>query len=67
LTIDETIEIPIQINGKNRAKINVPQDISEDELEQAARNEPRMAELLEGKQIVKTVVVLGRLVNFVVK
>jgi leucyl-tRNA synthetase len=61
------VEIPLQINGKLRAKMTVPADCSPEELEQAARSHDRLAELLEGKQIVKAVVVPGRMVNFVVK
>lgn len=61
------VEIPLQINGKLRAKMTVPADCSSEELEQAARSHDRLAELLEGKQIVKAVVVPGRMVNFVVK
>ncbi|MFN7843030.1 MAG: leucine--tRNA ligase [Pirellula sp.] len=61
------IEIPLQINGKIRAKIVVAADATQEQLEQAARNHERITELLEGKQIVKAIVVPGRMVNFVVK
>ena len=61
------IEVPLQVNGKVRAKVTVPAGCTEAELEQAARNHDRLVELLEGKQIVKVVVVAGRMVNFVVK
>ena len=63
----DTIEVPLQINGKIRAKIVLPANSSQEELEQAARNHERITELLEGKQIVKAIVVPGRLVNFVVR
>lgn len=61
------IEVPLQINGKLRAKVVVPADCNQAQLEEAARNHERINELLEGKQIVKAIVVPGRLVNFVVK
>ena len=61
------IEVPLQINGKIRAKIVVAADATQEQLEQAARNHERITELLEGKQIVKAIVVPGRMVNFVVK
>jgi leucyl-tRNA synthetase len=64
---EESVEVPVQISGKVRAKVNVPTDCSTSDLEAAARAEPRIAELLAGKQIVKVVVVPGRLVNFVVR
>jgi leucyl-tRNA synthetase len=67
LTIDESVEIPVQINGKLRSKLVVPREISSQQLEELARAEARIAELLAGKQIVKTVVVPGRMVNFVIK
>ncbi len=67
LARDESIEIPVQISGKVRVKITVPADVSREQLEQSARNDERVQQLLQGKQVVKTVVVPGRLVNFVVK
>ncbi|MBM4005258.1 MAG: leucine--tRNA ligase [Planctomycetes bacterium] len=66
-TRDTSIEVPVQICGKLRSKISVPADCSPDDLETAARADARIAELLAGKQIVKSIVVPGRLVNFVVK
>ena len=67
LTRDETIEVPIQIKGKVRAKVQVPADIDKNGLLEVAKADERIQELLEGKTIVKEVVVPGRLVNFVVK
>ena len=64
---EKTIEVPVQILGKLRARVVVPAEIDRAALEAAARAEPRIAELLSGKQIVKTIVVPGRLVNFVTK
>ena len=64
---DDTVEIPVQILGKLRGKVVVPADSPADALEAAARADSRIAELLAGKQVVKVVVVPGRLVNFVVK
>ena len=65
LTVDSTVEIPVQIKGKVRAKITVPHDISKDDLEEAARSDERIKELLAGKEVRKVIVVPGRLVNFV--
>jgi leucyl-tRNA synthetase len=67
LTRATEVEIPLQINGKLRAKIIVPADCDAAGLEKAARNHERINELLEGKQIAKAIVVPGRMVNFVVK
>ncbi len=67
LAKENSIEIPVQINGKLRAKLNVASDATEEQIKAAALADPRIAELLAGKQIVKIVVVPGRLVNIVVK
>jgi len=61
------IEVPLQINGKVRAKVVIAAGCSAEDLEKAARNHERIAELLEGKLIVKAIVVPGRMVNFVAK
>lgn len=65
--IESTIEIPIQIKGKVKSRISVAADISKDDLQQAAQNDEKMQELLAGSEIVKVIVVPGRLVNFVTK
>jgi leucyl-tRNA synthetase len=67
LTKDASIEIPVQILGKLRGKVVVPADSDQATLIAAARADSRIAELLKGKEIVKTIVVPGKLVNFVVK
>jgi leucyl-tRNA synthetase len=67
LTQDAMIEIPIQVLGKVRGKILVPADISQAELLSTARADAKVSPWLDGKQIVKEIVVPGRLVNFVVK
>ena len=64
---DRLIEIPVQINGKLRGRIMVAPDIDREKLAEVAQSDPRIAALLAEKQIVKTVVVPGRMVNFVVK
>lgn len=66
LTVDAKVEIPVQINGKNRSKIVVPRGISIADLELAAKSDERIVELLAGKTIRKAIVVPDRLVNFVV-
>ncbi len=64
---EDTVEIPIQINGKLRGKISVSADADKAALEAAARGDAKIAELLAGKTVVKSIVVPGRMVNFVVK
>ena len=66
LAKEDSIEVPVQVNGKVRAKINVPADADAAQT-RSRRRRRRVAEHLAGKQIVKIVVVPGRLVNIVVK
>ncbi len=61
------IEIPIQVNGKVRGRVTVPAESTQAELERLAQSDSHILELLAGKQIVKVIVVPGRLVNIVVK
>lgn len=67
LLVEDSIEIPVQIKGKVRSKVMVPADADQQTIEKLARDDQRVAELLDGKEVVKTVVVPGRLVNFVTK
>ena len=64
---EDTVEVPVQVNGKLRARITVPAEANKEAMEQAARADERIAELLRGKNVVKVIVVPGRMVNFVVK
>ncbi|MEK6259241.1 MAG: leucine--tRNA ligase [Planctomycetota bacterium] len=65
--IETEVEIPVQINGKLRGKVKVPVNADQPTLEAAAKSDATIASQLEGKTIVKTVVIPGRMVNFVVK
>jgi leucyl-tRNA synthetase len=67
LAKEDTIDIPVQINGKVRSKITVPPDADEAQLKAAALADPRISELTTGKTIANVIVVSGRLVNIVVK
>jgi leucyl-tRNA synthetase len=67
LTQDQTVEIPVQIKGKLRAKIQVPADATKEAIESAAREEPRVQEILADQTVVKVIVVPGRMVNFVTR
>jgi leucyl-tRNA synthetase len=67
LAREETLEIPVQVNGKLRSKVTVANGSSKEEQEAAAMADDRIRQLIGGKQIVKTVVVPGKLINVVVK
>jgi leucyl-tRNA synthetase len=64
---EDNVEVPVQVNGKLRARVTVALGLGAAETEQAARADARVAELLAGQTVVKVVVVPGRMVNFVVK
>ena len=64
---DDTVEVPVQINGKVKARIDVAADASKDDLEAAALADERVAALVDGKNVVKVIAIPGRMVNLVVK
>jgi leucyl-tRNA synthetase len=66
LTKEDTIEVPVQVNGKLRSKVTVPADADQAALESAARADERIRSLIEGKQVRKVIVVPKKLVNIVV-
>ena len=65
--VDQTIQIVVQINGKVRAKLDVPAEIPQEEALDAAKADARVQELIAGKTVVKEIYVKGKLVNLVVK
>ena len=67
LTVDASVEIPVQIMGKLRSKIMVARGTSKDDLLALAKADPKIAELLAGKTILKEIAVPDRMVNFVAK
>jgi len=64
---DDTVTLSISFNGKTRFTLDFPADAEKDTIGQAALQAPQAAKYLEGKQIVKVIVVPGRIVNIVVK
>jgi leucyl-tRNA synthetase len=62
----ETFELVVQVNGRVRGRVEVPAGLDEDELVARARELPRVAAHLDGKEPKKAIVVPGRLVNLVV-
>jgi len=67
LAKDEEITLVIQVNGKLRARINVPVSITEAEAKKLALESQRVKAHTEGKKLLKTIYVPGRLVNLVVR
>ena len=65
LLVEDTVEIPVQINGKIRDKMVVAKDSSREQLEEMAMKLEKIASQIAGKQVKKVVVVPGKLVNIV--
>ncbi|HLQ72839.1 MAG TPA: leucine--tRNA ligase [Bacillota bacterium] len=65
--VEDEVEIVVQVMGRVRSKISVPKDISKDELEKTALSDEKIQEWIEGKNIMKVIVVPGKLVNIVAK
>jgi leucyl-tRNA synthetase len=67
LAREEEIEVPVQINGKLRTVIRVAADADQEALRDAALADEKIKTATAGKQIVKAIIVPGKLVNLVVK
>lgn len=65
--VDDEIEVPVQINGKVKARVMVPADADQATVVGIAKEDERIAELTAGKNVVKEIYVPGRMVNLVVK
>ena len=66
-TVDNTVEVALQVNGKLRGTVWVAKDISKDDLLATAKADEKVASMIDGKTIVKEIVVPGKIVNIVVK
>jgi leucyl-tRNA synthetase len=64
---EDAVELAVQVNGKVRGRITVPREAPESDIRRLALEEPRVKEHLDGKEVVKAVVVPGRLVSLVVR
>ncbi|HBD0772433.1 TPA: leucine--tRNA ligase [Enterococcus faecium] len=63
--VEDEVEVVFQVNGKVRAKSNVPRDLGKDELEKAALANEIVQEYIEGKTVRKVIAVPNKLVNIV--
>ena len=66
LLVDDTVILPIQINGKRRAEISVPKDMPADEVEKIALANDDVVKFLAGQPVKKIIVVPGRIINVVI-
>jgi leucyl-tRNA synthetase len=67
LAKEDEIEIAVQVNGKVRSRVVVSADAPEEQVRRAALSDPKVVAAMDGKQLVKAIVVPGKLVNIVVK
>jgi leucyl-tRNA synthetase len=65
--VEDEVEIVLQINGKNKEKLLIASDSTKEQMEEMAKNNEMIKELIEGKTIVKVIAVPGKLVNIVVR
>jgi len=66
MLIEDTIEYPVQVNGKLRGKVTVPSGADDAAIEAAARGDENVAAHMDGKSVRKVIVIKGRLINIVV-
>ena len=66
LLVEDSVTMPIQVNGKRRAEISVSKTASKDDIEATALAEPALQSFIQDKAIKKVIVVPGRIVNIVV-
>ena len=66
-TVDDTLEIGVQINGKVKGTVWIGAQDTKEQIQEKAMAEPKVAAALEGMQVVKVIVIPGRIVNIVVK
>ena len=67
LARDSELEIPVQVNGKLVLVVTVPAESDDESIKTAALSDPKVVARLEGKTVVKVIVVKSKLVNIVVK
>jgi len=66
-TIESTCEIAVQIGGKLKGTVIVPQDADDGTVREAAVNDERIARSIAGKEVVRTIIVKNRLINLIVR
>jgi len=65
--VQETVTVAVQVNGKLRAQLEVAADAEQSSVEASAKADANVATYIDGKEIVKTIYVPGKIVNFVIR
>jgi leucyl-tRNA synthetase len=67
MLVSDTVTLIVQVNGKVRARVEAPAEAPQEELLELAKSSENVAKYLDGKEIVKEIVVPGKLVNLVIR
>jgi leucyl-tRNA synthetase len=65
MLVEDTLILPVQVNGKRRSQIEVPADMSKEDIEALARDDDAIIRAIEALTVRKVIVVPGRIVNIV--
>ena len=66
-TVDDTVQLPVQINGKVRTTVFVPNNATKDDILAIAKSDEKVSSAIEGKTVIKEIVVPGKIINIVIK
>jgi leucyl-tRNA synthetase len=67
MLVEDTVEIPVQVNGKVRGRVTVAAGADEETIKTTALADPNVQRHIEGKKVIKVIVPKGRLVSIVVR
>ena len=66
-TVDDTVEIGVQIKGKVKAVVAIPRNADKETAFELAKADEKIAQILEGKTMIKEIYVPNKIINFVIK
>ena len=66
-TVDSVVEIGVQVNGKFRGTVSVPADATKEQIAEIVKADEKIAALIDGKSVVKEIIVPGKIANLIVK
>ncbi len=66
-TVDSVVEIGVQVNGKFRGTVSVPADATKDHIAEIVKSDSKIASIIDGKTVVKEIIVPGKIANIIVK
>ena len=66
-TVDSVVEIGVQVNGKFRGTVYVPADATKEQIAEIVKADEKIASLIDGKTVVKEIIVPGKIANLIIK